>query len=514
MDIFDNLNLTPTLTECGWHKSIEFSFLSMATAGNRTSSDDLVIELFREVFFEKRSEGASLKRIDPEEMQQDGKPVFEEDEKKSLYMSRGRKKKTARLKKSDDFYVPLYPSLARRSWLREGSERGIKRYLLNVIAQHLSTNSAMKDNFIEIFYKALLGKRDGIKDIAGLKIDILKGCVSEEEGRNKLSDLCEDADQSTFKLQNKKSDFLSETIFNDLKHLCELEKDLDRLQWMSLLKTFLSFSTSVWLLSQMKITITLRDKLLSIMSGHSDLSLDAKWVDEIIQSRHRQLFKPTMATKINQLEEYVQQYVKARNELNILVAVVEKYSPSLDWSGKTLKLHEGSKSDLSILELMTRGFNMRKDLANDLKGSDLRVMLTRHCESFSAWDAPVAPTTNVPPRSYCEYLRMLRKMDQGDDGGHLIIPNRHNKSEYRIFPGNLMLRLITYLAAKANVDKKLILADVENHFKSYGLDFGEKGDIRKVLIKTLQDMGLLKGSPDADDSVAVENPYPIKSTSV
>tara|TARA_B110001469_G_C9371221_1_gene193443 strand:- start:196 stop:513 length:318 start_codon:yes stop_codon:yes gene_type:complete len=105
-------------------------------------------------------------------------------------------------------------------------------------------------------------------------------------------------------------------------------------------------------------------------------------------------------------------------------------------------------------------------------------------------------------------------MDQGDDGGHLIIPNRHNKSEYKIFPGNLTLRLITYLAAKANTNKKLILADVENHFKSYGLDFGEKGEIRGMLISSLQDMGLLKGSPDADDSVAVENPYPVKSTSV
>ena len=513
MDIFDKLNLTPTLTECGWHKSIEFSFLSMPTAGNRTSSDDLVIELYREVFFEKRSEGASLKRIDPEEMQQDGKPVFEEDEKKSLYMSRGRKKKTARLKKSDDFYVPLYPSLARRSWLREGSERGIKRYLLNVIAQHLSTNSAMKDNFIEIFYKALLGKRDGIKDIAGLKIDILKGCVSEAEGRNKLSDLCEDADQSTFKLQNKKSDFLSKTIFNDLKHLCELEKDLDRLQWMSLLKTFLSFSTSVWLLSQMKITITLRDKLLSIMSDHTDCSVDERWVDKIIQSRHHQLLKPTMAAKIYQLEEYLQQYVKARNELNVLVAVVEKYSPTLDWSDKTLKLHEVSKSDLGILELMASGFKMKGKLAIELKGKDLRVMLTRHCESFSAWRATLNTNVN-PTKSYREYLRPLRKMDQGDDGGHLIIPNRHNKSEYKIFPGNLTLRLITYLAAKANTNKKLILADVENHFKSYGLDFGEKGEIRGMLISSLQDMGLLKGSPDADDSVAVENPYPVKSTSV
>ena len=108
------------------------------------------------------------------------------------------------------------------------------------------------------------------------------------------------------------------------------------------------------------------------------------------------------------------------------------------------------------------------------------------------------------------HLIVLRKMEKGDeDGGYLIIPSKQKNSAYKIFPGNLMLRLITYLAAKANTDKKLILADVENHFKNYGLDFGEKGEIREVLIKSLQDMGLLKGSPDAGDSVAVQNPYSV-----
>ena len=84
---------------------------------------------------------------------------------------------------------------------------------------------------------------------------------------------------------------------------------------------------------------------------------------------------------------------------------------------------------------------------------------------------------------------------------------------YEIFPGNLMLKLITYLAAQENPDKKLIFSDVEEHFKKYGLDFGEKGGIRPKLITSLQDMGLLRGSPDAGDSVAVSNPYPLQKKS-
>jgi hypothetical protein len=120
--------------------------------------------------------------------------------------------------------------------------------------------------------------------------------------------------------------------------------------------------------------------------------------------------------------------------------------------------------------------------------------------------------TGGPAKGYCEYLLVLRKMEKGDeDGGYLVIPSKIKNTGYKIFPGNLMLKLVTYLAERKNPDKKLIFADVEDHFKRYGLDFGEKGEIRPKLIESLQDMGLLKGSPDAGDSVAVSNPYPLKN---
>jgi hypothetical protein len=97
----------------------------------------------------------------------------------------------------------------------------------------------------------------------------------------------------------------------------------------------------------------------------------------------------------------------------------------------------------------------------------------------------------------------------------LNYPSPKRNAGYTIFPGNLMLKLVTYLAARKDLrrGRGLILSDVEKHFKRYGLDFAEKGDIRKELIKSLQDMGLLKGSPDAGDSVGVESPYKKKRAS-
>ena len=520
MEVFNGLKLSASKTEAGWHDSIQSSFLFVPSAGMRVSSDDLIIELYREVFFETRSEG-SLKRIDPEE-QEDGNSVFDDEEKLSLYMSRGRKKQTSATRQLTNFYTPLYPSLARRSWLRKQSERAIRDFFLKAIAQHLhggGSNSQSADNdLIDIFYSALLGKCNGAErgeDIAGLQIDTLRGCVSAEDGKDKLADLCglsgddRKSGKSIFILQSKDSDALARTFFEDLQQLCQLEGSLDRLQWMSLFKTFLRFSSSVWLLAQMNMTIVFRDKLLSILSGLSELDIDEKWVDQIIQTRHHGLFKPTM-TPTNQLEKYVQQYVKARIELNILVALVEKYSAS-DWSNKTMSLHTGSQSDLGILELMTKALNTKSALATDLEGRDLRVVLTRFCERFSAWSMPVK-ATGGPAKGYCEYLLVLRKMEQGDeDGGYLVIPSKRKNTGYKIFPGNLMLKLITFLAERANPHKKLVFADVEDHFKKYGLDFGEKGEIRPKLIESLQDMGLLRGSPDAGDSVAVSNPYPLKN---
>jgi hypothetical protein len=48
---------------------------------------------------------------------------------------------------------------------------------------------------------------------------------------------------------------------------------------------------------------------------------------------------------------------------------------------------------------------------------------------------------------------------------------------------------------------------VEDHFGQYGIDFTMAVDARPLLMKELQAMGLLSGSPDAGSSVAVTCPY-------
>lgn len=517
MDIFEGLNLSPSKTESGWHNSIRYSFLFTPPAGMRVASDDLVIELFREIFYTNRSEG-SLKRIDPEEFDGESE-VFESYEKYSLYMSRGRRKQTSQ-GTANNFYTPLYPTLARASWLRKQSERTIKDFFFRPIAQHLYDSQKSKGSnefaFIGDFYDALVSKKhkNQIKDLSSLHIEKLKDCISEDEAKQRLIKLCgqfnsddkaEKKVKGIFSFMGNRSDALAETIYLDLINLCELEQSLDRLQWMNLFKTFLRLTTSVWLLAQMKMTIIFRDKLLELLTASDYLVEDEKWVDEAVISRVSGLFRPTLIPN-TQTDEYIQKYIRARSELNILVALIEKYSGE-DWTDKNITLHSGASDELSVIELFTAGLKAKESLSNELGDLNLDVLLTRFCEKFPAWRQ--SPQAKLGPgKGYREHLLVLRKMAMGDeDGGYLITPGKRRNTGVIIFPGNLMLKLITYLAAKRISGRQLIFSDVERHFREYGVDFGEKGEIRPKLIESMQDMGLLVGSPDAGDSVAVINPY-------
>lgn len=509
MDIFEDLRLEETKNEAGWHSAVRGSFIFNPTPGMTTTSEDLVVELYREIFFDQRHESGKTKRVNPDEAD-DEKNVFELQEQFSIYMTRGRKKRNARTS-AENFYTPLYPALARASWMRNKSERTIKEYFFRAISQHLHDSNSSQDfvegNSINEVYDALVGERkeNSRQDIAGLKFNKLQGCISEEDAKQRIIDLISHQTSGIFTLQGRMCDPLAKMIYQDFINLCKLESKIDRLQWMNLFKTFMRLTTSVWLLAQMQITIIFRDRLLSALTCDTDLTINDNELDKIIIGRSAGLLKPTL-TPNNQIDEFIQKFVKARVEINILVALVEKYSKE-DWSEKTIKLHSGSQSDLGILELLTAALKAKDALKSDLDDLSLEVRLTRHCESFPAWRQTVIPKV-APGKSIREHLLVLRKRPEGDeDGGYLVIPDKRRGAGVIIFPGNIMLKLFTFFAYQQANGRQLIFSDVEDHFKKYGIDFGEKGEIRPKLIQSLQDMGLLNGSPDAGDSVAVENPF-------
>lgn len=517
MKLFEDLTLSKSKTESGWHKSVKDSFLFVPRASMRSAPDELIIELYRELFFSKRA-NSSARSLRPDVKNETDNDEYSWYEQVALYAARGRRKQLKNAS-SNDYYTPAYPSLARNSWPRENSERVVRDLFFRAIAQYLHGSGKNKDaikDFTSILISALAGSNikdsSARRDIIGLKVNNLQGCCDINDTSSKLEDLLgvTTVDKSAgyhkaiFSTVGRGNDPLAETIYNDVLQLCELEKKIDRLQWLALFKTYMRLSTSIWLLSHMKITIELRNKLLESMT-QKNIFINEGWIDSVIETRFEKLFQPSI-TPTNQIGSYIGEYIKARSELNLLVGLVEKYSQE-NLSGKIISPRSGSSDEIGIDKLINLGNEVADQMQTDLNGHSLRTLLTRQCEKYSSWRA-LAVDRIQPGQGYLEYLIVLRKMDSGDeDGGYLLTASRGRNKGFKIFPGNLMITLIAFFAARNTSNRKFVLSDIESHFKKYGVDFSERGGSRPKLIGCLQDMGLLKGSPDAGDSVAVTNPY-------
>jgi len=474
----------------------------------RQSGEEYILELFREVFFENKEEDSKNRPMDPE-AELEGENVFTKNEKYSIYMGRGRKKVTKTQDRHTDYYLPLYPSLARRSWRRKNDERVLKDFFMPAIYQHQADrdqNEQSKKKDFGIIIRALAGSNtpdnDRLEDIAGLGFDHLEGCLSEDDAIQRLFALCDECSKSQYKLGEP--DDLSAQIYKDFVNLCHLQMgkttDIDRLQWMSLLMTFLRLASSVLLLARMKPIIVLRDKLINVLSGENN-DVDEVWVKNLIQTRIHGLIQPNL-TGTSQINEYVDEYTRASIELTTLIYLIEKHEGA-DWN--KLELFNSVEKDIDIVRLVGYGKGL-SDKLNQSGGLSFRQALTRKVENWAA----LKGRRGRKATGYIEHLNGLRKIAKGDeDGGYLTYGGA---KVYKIFPGNLMIKLITYLAVKKNETdgrKAADLSDVEKHFKIYGVDFSENGELRKKLIKSFLDMGLLKGSPDAGDSAGINSPWKI-----
>ena len=139
--------------------------------------------------------------------------------------------------------------------------------------------------------------------------------------------------------------------------------------------------------------------------------------------------------------------------------------------------------------------------------NNCQSFLTREAERFPAWRDPLKKGQG---KNIDEFLRVLYRDYSGDEeGGHIILSEgRGDDRGFRVIPGQLMMKTITFLAYKnKGSGGKLVLSNVEDHFQKYGVDFSDAASARPLLMQELQNMGLLAGSPDAGSSVAVASPY-------
>jgi hypothetical protein len=213
---------------------------------------------------------------------------------------------------------------------------------------------------------------------------------------------------------------------------------------------------------------------------------------------------------------HVDVYIKARVELTVLCRALEVTDviPNLDKLELVATDVGGDK--ISTHDFLTAFVKSRSEIVQLASPLNARQWLLRTCEKFPAW---TSPKKKGQGKNLDEFLRVLARSSEGDgDNGYLVTPiRRGNRAmNYSIFPGPMLIKTITFLAAQKKKRQelkaekssdRLVLSDVENHFREYGIEFGVTAGARPKLISELQGLGLLVGSPDAGDSVSVKNPF-------
>jgi hypothetical protein len=491
----------------------------------RLAPEVLVLEFMREVFFQGHfGDTTGTRELDPEELDDERRHCFTDRERAVLHALRGRRKKS---KNSIDqpFFAPAYPQLAKRGWLGKNRERVVNNFLLSgPIAQYLwhrgtgdEDAKSKQRELVEKIWRALLGNNSCLDQKLEGK-EILAATLGPESfnGSGELAERnLRDRTGSDESVMRMGDDELANRVTQDLVAICDLESQVPRMQWLQLLMTFLRFVLPMWLLAQMRITRLLHAWLIDAVDR--GLIADTRTVLRGLERRNRGLLHPTL-TPTRELFEHIERYMKCRVELDILLYCLEGVCRDRI-ERRTLKLSGGARDEMGIDELLTlarhasdgiREAEHFKQVAKDL---DVQTFLTREGERFSAWRNPLMRGQG---KNIDEFFRVLYRAELGDEaGGYLLVrEGRGVRSGFKVFPGQLLLKTMTYLAAQEKWSSKerggggkLVLQDVEDHFSQYGIDFSIAADARPLLVRELQAMGLLIGSPDAGSSVAVACPY-------
>lgn len=488
------------------------SFIYMPSVGFRAAPEILILELFREVFFEQHGGSKSI-QLDPSN---ETVAVYKKEEKAILQALRGRRKKRGNI---NSYFAPAYPSLADRAWLREKSDRVINSFFLGgAITQYLQgtqTSIKNKDAFITLFVEALIGHNSFTEESGEHKTDILsavlKNTVSQEKLDVAQKNLCEKTQSDN--LIGVSQDVLSKRIFKDLEALCELEKIAPRMQWLHLFMTFLGFAIPMWILAHMRITEIIHECIVNAIDKGVVNAVDE--VCRAICERNQHLLTLSIIPK-REIYQNIENYMKKRIEINILIVkLLSQRKEKLN--GKKLEMSTEGGKVINISQLLQLFADDREKIKNLLGGTEKEEIIniiTREAERYNAWKTPLKKGQG---KNLDEFFRILYRGEKGDEtGGHLLVSEGRAESRgFRVYPGQLLLKTIVFLAAQ---DKKqnggvikgggeLILEDVESHFEEYGIDLGSAADARPLLMQDLQAMGLLTGSPDAGGSVAVQSPY-------
>ena len=513
-----------TSNEPEMHSFLTESFAAMPSAGSLPVAETLVLELFREIFFEYHSESNLDKPLDPNETNKIGKQVFSKEEKAILYMLMGRKRNRNRKSRDSQkpFFAPAYPYLARNSWLGEKRKRIIYQFFLGgPLAQHLWQGGDKLDNqnkhkeLAEVLIEALSGSKS-ITD--SMYISLLPennlACHERDKAIERVKERTKYGLQ-LFKLPNSYSkDELATQIYQDLYAICDLEKDIPRMQWIQIFMTFLRFSIPIWVLAQMETTIIIYKYIEKIYT--EGFVLDEQKIVTSILQRNREIIIPSSEYHRDFISISIEDYMKCRIKLNILLKELGERNIIHYVNEKSLNLLDNESNNIGLVKFLSDISKTKDEFSKQVKKEGYSSPINFICRKSEDFSAFYTPTKSGSGRNIKQLCQILYKGHIGEYfGGYLLSGKSGSLSgPAKIFPGPGLIKVMLFLALKQKRKesprmntKNLVLEDIENHFSKYGVDFTKTAETRNLLMTNLKDMGLLTGSPDAGSSVAVASPF-------
>jgi hypothetical protein len=478
--------------------------------GMRQAPELLITELFREVCFEPYRPSNDSKARDL-----DVTADLNLQEVALLYIARGRNRRTKNIQKPKAYFGPLFPALARNSWVRKQAERVIaSQFIERPLAQYVADSKVDVQAFAADIVSALYGQArlsDGSADIFTQTLDK----IEFDQTAVGLSDPTEAAEKLKVRflaaagdiLSSKGGDNLARTIGSDFHNLCKASRSMPRIMWLELLKSFLRLALPSWLLAHMRLTVMLRDWTLAALGG---TVVDEVTIATDISGRWKSLFHPTQ-TGSNEVTLHIQNYVKARVELSLSTYLV-RYALGAEAIAGVLTSTKNGKGRIPVAEWLIRCRRAGAELGLAGSAHDMRLLIIPFAQQWGAW---LDPEENGQGKNIEEFLRILLRLSKvDDDDGYILTSTVKGGFERAVlFPGPAMLRTALILASarkrssQGKNQGKLVLSDLEIMFDDYGIDFASSAGARPQLIAELSRLGFLKGSPDAGDSTELVAPH-------
>ena len=486
----------PELPACLGADSLVFA----PTAGMRLAPEVLVFELFRELGYGDSRKANETKAQEFSDVV--GSPSLSKAESLLLATCRGREKKTRR-QRSEFFYAPPYLGLSRHAWLRRRTDRTMRDYFLGGPLAH---QEALGNLNKDLVVQALLGHRSAraVQESPGK--EVLSLLALEERADPLPSEVLDHLKAAVSGARSaplalgRHKDPLASILSEDFLELCRLEAKIARREWLFFLIAFLRVATTIWMLAHLRITIMVRDWILSAALKNNVPTPDGML--SAIRKRYEGLLHPS-SSPTREVFEHVENYMRARVELRLLVREVETMnSEHFTGAVRTLSLDRRGASFITLGDLLDLAQNCAWSTVVD--GKSLRQWLTRKSERYPAWRLP---RMRGQGKNIDEFIRVLYRSADDDSGSGLLI--RCPETTTEIIPGHRLLQLFAFLAARAKSRSqgkeggKLVLRDIEQHLYAYGIDFRSSSFGRPLLIEKLMEGGFLVGSPDAGESAEV-----------